>query len=127
MLRRFTSAALAFGFVVATAVSGCLAPTLPLPPPESPDLVAEAAQGQGYWDVGGFCVPGATVTIVNDRTGRGAVVEDRAGSGRYRATIEADECDLALVQQEVDGELSGETSFTVTETENGSPTGDACR
>jgi hypothetical protein len=98
------------------SVSSCLSPTLPLPPPDPPTLVAEDAT-TGEWQVEGDCIPGATVEVINNATRRGAVVEDIANSGIYTVVISGTECDVASVIQTVavDGneEQSGATEFVL--------------
>lgn len=127
MLRRLRPQSLLALALVATLAllaliaPGCLAPTLPLPPPEAPDLVEQSADDPKVWDVGGTATPGAIVTVVNTRTGRGAVAEDRANSGRYRVEIEAERCDVATIKQEVEGDESSLRSFVITPTQGGKP------
>jgi len=58
------------------AAAACLSPTLPLPPPEDPDTIQPSAEHSGYWRVSGECYTGAMVTLFNDRTRKGVVVED---------------------------------------------------
>lgn len=125
MRRRAALRLLALGLSGLVAAS-CLAPTLPLPPPEAPDLVAQAKEDPAIWVVAGTCTPGATVTVFNERSGVGVVTEDRAGTGRYRVRLEAERCDPAWVMQEVGGETSGRTLFVIQERAAGDPTGGAC-
>src|SRR5262245_33630742 len=100
--------ALAISFLAGAA---CLSPTLPLPPPHEPDTMRPSAEDTGVWELSGDCeVPGARVTIFNDRTGQGAVIEDRDRNGRYRAEIEAEACDVARIWYEVVGEGGVEQS-----------------
>jgi hypothetical protein len=106
---------------VASSLAGCLSPTLPLPPPEQPSIIT-AGVAAGTWDVRGDCTPGARVTVFNEKTGRGVVVEDRSGVGRYQVTLEGAECDLAWVEEEVDQELSAPTGFVLAKHLPGDPT-----
>jgi len=95
------------------AVAACLSPTLPLPPPEDPDTIQPSAEHSGYWRVSGECYTGAMVTLFNDRTRKGVVVEDTDRNGRFSVEIEADVCDLVMISQEVVTEENGlETSST---------------
>lgn len=95
------------------AAAACLSPTLPLPPPEDPDTIQPSAEHSGYWRVSGECYTGAMVTLFNDRTRKGVVVEDTDRNGRFSIEIEADVCDLVMISQEVVTEDNGlETSST---------------
>jgi len=95
------------------AAAACLSPTLPLPPPEDPDTIQPSAEHSGYWRVSGECYTGAMVTLFNDRTRKGVVVEDTDRNGRFSVEIEADVCDLVMISQEVVTEENGlETSST---------------
>jgi hypothetical protein len=99
----------------AVATASCLSPTLPLPPPEQPDVIRPSAMIAGSWEVSGTCLVGAIVTVFNEQTGRGVVIEDRNNSGRYRVDIAADLCDLAWVSQELNQETSARTTFVMQE------------
>jgi len=95
------------------AAAACLSPTLPLPPPEDPDTIQPSAEHSGYWRVSGECYTGAMVTLFNDRTRKGVVVEDTDRNGRFSVEIEADVCDLVMISQEVVTDENGlETSST---------------
>lgn len=100
---------------VLVALPGCLSPTLPLPPPEVPDSIGPQATNPRMWTVSGPCLEGALVVVFNERTGEGAVVEDRDRDGRYEAEIEADPCDLAWVSQALGEDESARTTFVVQE------------
>jgi hypothetical protein len=104
----------------ALSLAGCLSPTLPLPPPDQPTIITAGAT-PGTWDVRGNCTVGARVTVFNEKTGRGVVVEDRGGSGSYQVTLEGAECDLAWVEEEVDQELSAPTGFVLAAHKPGDP------
>jgi hypothetical protein len=105
---------------------GCLSPTLPLPPPDEPGVVTSL--GDGTWEIEGDCMPGAIVAVVNDRTGEGAIEEDRDRDGRYSVVLPADPCDLAWITQSVGGEESARTKFVVQErTPTGPVDPNACR
>jgi hypothetical protein len=109
------------------ALAGCLSPTLPLPPPTEPEAM-EPGEADGTWIVSGDCTPGATVTLLNDATGRGVVFEDRQSQGTYRIEITAMRCDQGSIREQIGEELSPPTSFFYEETAGGVPTGaSACR
>ena len=100
----------AFG---ALATASCLSPTLPLPPPEPPELVHLKADGG--WDISGTCLAGSLVTIFNEQTGKGVVVEDRDNNGNYRIDIDGTACDLLWIAQDLGSESSARTSFVLQE------------
>jgi hypothetical protein len=113
----------------ASIASSCLSPTLPLPPPDPPsDIAQDVATGE--WQVSGDCVPGATVLVVNNTTGRGAVVEDLDQSGSYSVAIAGKACDPASVTQmlNVDGseESGGPTPFVLAPVSDAMPTTTDC-
>ncbi len=105
-------------------LTGCLSPTLPLPPPDAPETIRSV--GTNRWGIGGTCVAGAEVVVLDQASGRGAVYVDLDHSGRYYVEIDASPCDLASVSQTVRGEASGTTGFVVTPHEVGQPTSSAC-
>jgi hypothetical protein len=109
--------------------AGCLSPTLPLPPPDKPDSVSPVADATGVWTISGDCIAGALVTVFNERTGEGAVVEDRDHDGRYEAQITAELCDVAWVSQQiVEEEESSRTTFVIQElTPSGPKDPNACK
>lgn len=111
MVRRTLLRVLTLVGAAALLGGGCLSPTLPIPPPDPPDSMHATAAG--LWQIAGDCSPGALVTVLNERTGRGAVVEDKAQTGRYVLEIAAEMCDPAWVMQEVDQERSGQTGFVI--------------
>ncbi|AKT41049.1 hypothetical protein [Chondromyces crocatus] len=121
--------------LVALAVSllagaACLSPTLPLPPPEAPDTIRLSADNPDMWVISGSCYPGAMVTLFNDRTRQGVVIEDTDRNGRFSVTIAAERCDLVLISQEVvtdQGiESSPHNSFVIEERDSTGVTGEAC-
>lgn len=128
MLRRwqpFRSLVLV-GLLSCAAFAGCLSPTLPLPPPGEPDGIG--ANEDGTWQIAGTCIEGAEVVVLNEATGRGAVVVDLDRNGRYVAVIEGDACDVILVSQSIGDEASGEARAVLQEVENGAEVDpDACR
>jgi hypothetical protein len=106
---------------ITLATSSCLSPTLPLPPPEQPDSI-RAGTTPGTWQVSGSCDLGATVTVVNEVTGIGVVVEDRSDSGSYSVTLVGTQCDTATVRELFMGQESGPTGFTLAQRLPGDPT-----
>lgn len=132
MLRR---AALRFATALATTLlagAACLSPTLPLPPPEPADTMRPLADREGMWQISGNCIPGARVSLFNQRTRRGVIADDADGNGRYHLVIEAELCDPLLVWQEliVEGrgtEVSEAQSFVVEERTPLGVVNDACR
>lgn len=109
-------------------LAGCLSPTLPLPPPDRPDDMEPLLDAPETWVLSGPCLEGALVTIFNERTGEGAVVEDRDRDGRYELEIEAQRCDVAWIEQSQGEEESGRTSFVIQEvTPSGPLDPNACK
>jgi hypothetical protein len=109
-----------FAAVSFLVVAGCVSPTLPLPPPDAPSgLSSQTAIGE--WTVTGTCLQGALVTVFNEETGEGSVVEDRDQDGRYEVRIKAQRCDTAWVQQTLGQDMSAFTTFVIMETVNGLP------
>jgi hypothetical protein len=110
-------------FVLASAVvaPACLSPTLPLPPPEQPSTIT-MGRDPNTWEVFGSCTPGARVLVINEKTGKGAVVDDLTESGSYHVTIQGAECDLAEVIEQTDEEVSAPTSFVLAPRMPGDPT-----
>jgi hypothetical protein len=109
-----------FAAVSFLAFAGCVSPTLPLPPPDAPDgFSVETATGE--WTVTGTCLQGALVTVFNEDTGEGSVIEDRDLDGRYEVRIQAQRCDSGWVQQTIGQDVSAPTTFVVAEKVNGLP------
>ena len=107
---------------ITLATSSCLSPTLPLPPPEQPDNIQPGAPA-GTWRVSGRCNAGATVLVINEKTGLGVIVEDRTQSGNYTVTLAGAQCDLASVRESFsDGLEAGPTTFTLAARMPGDPT-----
>jgi hypothetical protein len=103
---------LTFTFAAASALLGasCLSPTLPLPPP---DVESVQDAGRGQWTVSGSCIPGAVVSVFNDKQDQGVLVEDTARLGRFVVTLTADLCDSAWVSQVSGAQTSTEVPFVV--------------
>jgi hypothetical protein len=96
-----------------SALVGCLSPTLPLPPPEEPSAITPESATGDVWIISGSCLQGALVTVFNETTGVGAVVEDRDRDGQYEVRLEASLCDVAWVDEALGEERSGRTTFVV--------------
>lgn len=94
-------------------LAACLSPTLPLPPPDVNSI--QQSQTPGQWTISGTCLTGAIVTVFNERTGKGAVVEDRDNLGVFSVTLDAEPCDFAWAKQEEADETSGRTTFNIQE------------
>ncbi len=121
-LRRL--AAIASLGLVAFAAQGCLSPTLPLPPPEEPDVVQQETGGN--WLVAGACADHALVSIFNRNTGAGVITT--CTHGTYAKTLQGQKCDDCFVSQETeDGEQSSETEFLLQKTAGGTPSGGVCK
>lgn len=117
MKRRSCSRWFAVSFLV---LAGCVSPTLPLPPPDAPfGFSVQTATGE--WTVTGSCLKGALVTVFNEDTGEGAVIEDRDQDGQYEVRIQAQRCDSGWVQQTLGEDMSAPTPFVIQEMVNGLP------
>ncbi len=101
----------------------CLSPTLPLPPPEVPDTITGPASASTEWTMSGTCTRGAIVTVFNEQTGQGVVIEDRNQLGRYTVTLKATQCDLAWVKQDIGSDSSVRETFVIEERTPSSPSG----
>jgi hypothetical protein len=121
-LRRLT--ALALLALAALAAPGCLSPTLPLPPPEDPDTIAEVAPGK--WLVAGSCDIGSLVTVFNLDEGSGEV-RTCTKPGSYAITIAAKCGQSGFVSESIGDETSSETKFLFQDVADGSPTGKPCK
>jgi hypothetical protein len=107
----------------ALVAPGCLSPTLPLPPPEEPDLIRSV--GEGSWLVSGSCDKDAQVIVFNERTGEGVV--RTCERGVYDATLAGKRCDRATISEELDATTSPTTEFVLENVVSGSPTDDTCQ
>jgi hypothetical protein len=68
---------------VSWAVSACLSPTLPLPPPGEPEVAELNADGQTVRIVGHGAIQGATVNLYNDDTQDGLWTLAAGAEGTY--------------------------------------------
>jgi hypothetical protein len=73
----------------------------------------------GEWTIAGTCLQGALVTVFNEETGEGSVIEDRDLDGRYEVRLKAQRCDTAWVLQTIGQDVSAPTTFVVVEKVNG--------
>jgi hypothetical protein len=119
------SAACALVGLVSLVGTSCLSPTLPLPPPEQPDTIH--AQSTSTWLVSGSCQPGAIVSVFDETSGVGVIVEDRARTGHYVVSLQAARCDVAWITEEIDNQTSTETVFVVQERKAGDTTDGPCQ
>lgn len=106
---------------ITLATSSCLSPTLPLPPPEQPDNIQPGTTA-GTWQVSGICHAGAIITVFNEKTGRGVVVEDRTQSGTYTVILGGAKCDAAWVRELFMQQDSAPAVFTLAARKPGDPT-----
>jgi hypothetical protein len=109
-----------FAAVTFLVLAGCASPTLPLPPPDAP-LALSVDATLNEWTVSGTCIQGALVTVFNEETGQGSVVEDRDQDGVYEVRIKAQRCDAAWVQFTLGQEVTAPTTFVIQEKVNGLP------
>jgi hypothetical protein len=118
-MRSFVSVA------IALSLGACLSPTLPLPPPEQPDGIAQTEPGM--WDVRGSNTPGSVVLVKNLNTGVIAGIEDKDADGRYLVHVEGDLCDAAEVYEIIGNDTSDSTFFVLEDVVSGEPVGDCPR
>lgn len=116
--------------VAALAVSllgaSCLAPTLPLPPPEEPTYVFPDADASS-WTLVGSCEPGALVLALNTVTNEGVLVQDATFSGSYTLTIDGSTCDLVELWQKVGNEESALTGVVLEKKDPADPQPSVCQ
>jgi hypothetical protein len=111
MRRRPLITLLALASALTCTAASCLSPTLPLPPPEVNAISASATEGQ--WRISGSCVEGAIVTVFDDTSGEGVLMEDRSGFGHWVIDLSATQCDTVRIWQEVGGERSVSSKMVV--------------
>ena len=99
--------------------AACLSPTLPLPPPEAPDNIAQTSDG--VWEIRGECTAGARVLIKNEHTGAIVGFDDEQFQGRYKVELPAERCDAATLSEVVYDEATVATWFIVREVVGGVP------
>jgi hypothetical protein len=71
--------------------------------------------------VSGQCAIGATVSVVDDKTGLGAIYEDLANTGTYHVAISGAMCDIVSVWQQTGEGVSSATPFLLEAFANGEP------
>jgi hypothetical protein len=95
------------------AISGCLSPTLPLPPPDPPAVTAIDTEGNvTLHGTPGSVDAGSLVNAFNQNTGHG-VIERADGVGAYTIVIGASVGDTIALWQEVGNETSSPTLVTI--------------
>jgi len=99
-----------FGAVVSGLLVGCLAPTLPLPPPSRPEVTTPNAAGMIH--IRGTVRPKAEVFAKNRRTLK-IVGEETDESGKYDLTMQAEVDDQLIVWYTDHGDESDLTEITV--------------
>jgi hypothetical protein len=101
--------------VVLAAASGCLSPSLPLPPPYEPS-VGPSSLGPDYVHLTGTGVePNALVSIYNPDAPKdklGVLVEADA-AGKWQADVWAHPGDVLRIWQVVDGQAGSVTTITI--------------
>ena len=99
--------------LVGVAATGCLSPTLPLPPPYQPSV--SKVDGEGYVTVqggAGAADPGAVVYGYDQQNGHGAI-DTVGGSGQYLLRMQATAGDKIIVWQEQGSDRSPAITVTV--------------
>ncbi len=100
-----------FALVLLVAlVGGCYSPTIPLPPPDEPEL--SQLSPEGMVTVRGGATRYALVSVFNQRSGEG-VITTAGQNGGYEATLAAKAGDSLAIWQEVSGEKSPSIEVTV--------------
>ncbi|MBX3129553.1 MAG: hypothetical protein KF718_22735 [Polyangiaceae bacterium] len=88
---------------LAGLTAGCLAPTLPLPPPSDPEISGPDANGQVT--VQGYVEPTAIAYVFNQSQNEGRFQQTGA-NGRYTISLPADVGDQLQVWYSIGGEVS---------------------
>ena len=107
-LPRRRSLTLALVGLLALAQGGCASPTLPLPPPEPPEITGFS---DGQVTLTGTALPDAIVYLLNQNQEVGVIV--RANGGFYQVTLKANLKDVIAVWQEQGIERSPSVLVTV--------------
>jgi hypothetical protein len=92
-------------------VSSCLSPTLPLPPPNKPEV--EGPDASGNVTLSGTLLPGANVYANNLNSGASAGQKSDASTGKYRFKIGAKAGDSMEFFYIYDGVSSDRTYFSI--------------
>jgi len=102
---------------MALLAAGCLAPTLPLPPPEAPDALVGSEEGMVRLEAVNGALPDAIVVVYN--TNQTVPPSERVSgaqadkNGAWRCEIRAQSGDVLRISQEVDGTRSDTLNFQV--------------
>lgn len=108
--RRALGLSLFAAMVVGLLSSGCLSPTLPLPPPSRPDVSAPDADGNIR--ISGVVMSRATAYAHNQRTDQ-VVGEVTGADGAYDLIMQAEVGDRIAVWQSINTKESGSTEVIV--------------
>jgi hypothetical protein len=103
-----------FGVFAALAAVGCLSPTLPMPPPEEPNMTAPDETGSVRLQ--GLVEAHAWVFAVNRETQLG-YLQGTGADGRYDLEVKASSGDTFLLWYEIGEERSQAVRFTIPEPE----------
>lgn len=105
---------------VALALAGCLAPTIPLPPPEAPEAWLGSREGTVRLESDGGALPDAIVIVFNNNPAIPS--NDRVAgaqadkTGSWSVEIRANPGDLLQISQDVDNTRSDTLNFVVPQT-----------
>jgi len=114
-MRQFRRTLLGAG--AALIVSSCLSPTLPLPPPDRPDV---EQIGQGEYRVTGAIPERGMATVMNSRT---RLQWGQFTEARYSFIVHGEPGDAMLFWYVVSGQSSEYLFFDLGENTEGGPTG----
>src|SRR5260221_13243204 len=107
-MRRFSRRMLLAWAALGAVVEGCISPTLPLPPPDAPD-VSRIGEGQ-YRLRGSLPIPASRVLVQNTRT---TVVVGKGPLQIYDLVVGAQPGDLMLLWYETNTEVSTFVPFQI--------------
>lgn len=97
-------------------LGACLAPTLPLPPPNSPHV--SPPNNEGFVRIVGEVTPRATVYAVNNRTDKG-VSQNTGSDGGYDLELRAVSGDVLRIWEKVGNQDSDFREVTVPDSDIG--------
>lgn len=112
MVARRTLLARVGALMIAASVPGCLAPTLPLPPPDKPDI--EGPTPEGDVRLSGFVPAGSIVSVLNGRTSLVAG-EATGDDGQYDFWMKAQVGDPMVLWYSRSTERSPSVKFVIPE------------
>lgn len=95
---------------LALFASACLSPTLPLPPPEQPEVIGPDADG--LTELRGEVTSGAWIYAFNRNTGDGQF-QDTGDTGQYRIVITTEVGDRMALWYTLGGEKSDSLYFEI--------------